>query len=461
MYPLNKNQIIIALTVLILLVPINVEATVPVSSGFASPEDAVLIAIHYEDASDTGHIFANLTQDLVALEYAFTSMLNEGKLDANFPKLVIVATKYYREDNRFETEPTVISFTDSASLVSIHPDSPQFKPKDLGRAYVIKTSLGLLNYEDIIATMLKLSDLNEKNRSIEIKNEEELNILKARPEFKRFMNFQIEGQKSETASGGKVITSSWKAGITHYFLSDEAGNIITEFKTAVTYLAKPSWPPLERTELQGRILAFASDEEVFIYDVHNDIYHTLNLDFQFDDASNKDIFMGMENIQGVGFAVHTKEDKIYVLPFLRMGVLNIIYSLDLNTDEWIRVAEGWEASDMYFENIESKLWIEFVPALPNRRSMNIDVVTKDWTIGQNAPFGDNMVSEEKPQPDDSVPVEKKPMQDEIATESDGLAQETEKPNRVHNGNSVLWLVLPIIAAITILIYIKRKSLFSK
>jgi hypothetical protein len=88
----NKNLVALILAVIILSVPISVSATVPVSTGYKGPGQTVFVVMHYEDASAIRHIQAKLEQDLIALEQAFAKLQNDGVLDPDFPRLVIVAT---------------------------------------------------------------------------------------------------------------------------------------------------------------------------------------------------------------------------------------------------------------------------------------------------------------------------------------------------------------------------------
>lgn len=187
-----KNHAIIMLIILILSVPLQAKATVPVSSGYEGHGGTVFVAMHYEDVSAVEPLQVKLEQDLIALEHVFKTLQSEGKLDPDYPKLTIVAAKYYDLDNRFDGASTILSFTSSATLVCNNPDITQFEPRGLGPAYVIHTSTGLLKYSDLVAMMLLLIELNDRSPTITISNEEELAAAKIHPDFERFMNLEIK-----------------------------------------------------------------------------------------------------------------------------------------------------------------------------------------------------------------------------------------------------------------------------
>ncbi|MBS3976040.1 MAG: hypothetical protein KGZ75_04840 [Syntrophomonadaceae bacterium] len=383
-----KGYGVFILTVLLMSLPLQAEATVPVSSGYKSPGEVVFIVMHYEDASAIAPIQLKLEQDLLALEHAFKTLQKEGKLDPDFPRLVIIASKYYRLENRFETAPAELSFTNSATFVSNHPESPQFEPKELGPAYVIRISTGLLNYRDLAAMMPLLGGLNDQAPRITINSEEKLAVWKRQPDFERLISLINVPEEFGAVAGGFRIAALWKAETTFYSLTDEEGNKILDLFPANIYKGRPAWAPVERPELHARILAYATDEQVIIYDFTKGtyiIYH-LNLDFTFNDRRIQEIFDGMRDAIHVHFAVDAVEDKVYVLPFGRMGWINVVYSLDLDTGAWTRELEGGLVSDEVWKNKQNGSWIDFISAVPDRKIVgNVDILTEEWTEGQNFP----------------------------------------------------------------------------
>ena len=377
---------VFTLTVLLLSLPLQAEATVPVSSGYISPGEVVFMAMHYEDATAIEPILLTLGQDLLALEHAFQTLQKEGKLDPDFPRLVIIASKYYRLEYRFEVSPAELYFTNSATFISNHPDSPHFEPKELGPAYVIRISTGLLNYRDLAAMLPLLGGLNDQNLKITINSEEKLAVWKRQPDFERLTSLINVPEEFGAVAGGLRIAALWKAETTFYSLTDKEGNKILDLFPANIYKGRPAWAPALRPELHGRILAYATDEQVIINDItRGDRYH-LNLDFTFNDPRIQEIFDGMRDAIHVHFAVDAVENKVYVLPFGRMGWINVVYALDLDTGEWRRELEVELVSDEVRRNTYDRIWIDFVSAVPDRKIVgNVDILTEEWTEGQNFP----------------------------------------------------------------------------
>ncbi|MBS3947140.1 MAG: hypothetical protein KGZ57_02380 [Dethiobacter sp.] len=100
---LGKYQgygILLIMTGLLLSLPLRAGATVPVSAGYEGPGGTVFVAMHYEDVSPVVPLQVKLEQDLIAIEEVFKTLQREGKLDPDFPKLVIVATKYFKLESR-------------------------------------------------------------------------------------------------------------------------------------------------------------------------------------------------------------------------------------------------------------------------------------------------------------------------------------------------------------------------
>ncbi|MBS3989478.1 MAG: hypothetical protein KGZ44_05990 [Dethiobacter sp.] len=381
------------LTVLLLSLPLQAEATVPVSSGYISPGEVVFIAMHYEDVSPVGPLQVKLEQDLIAIEHVFKTLQREGKLDQDFPRLVIVAAKYYELENRFETAPAVLSLTNSATLVCNHPESSQFEPKELGSAYVISISTGLLNYRDLMALMLLAGGLNDQYPRITINSEEELAVGVKHPDFESLLNFEVKNEEYGPAIGGYIIASLWRAEEMLYSLMDKDGNKVLDLLPAGIYKGRPSWAPALRPEFHGRILAYASEEQVKIHDLAKGHYHALSLDFTFADTAIHEIWR--DGVQRVRFAMHATENKIYVLPFAaREFYISVVYSLDLDTGEWARELAS-ELGDLtllseVWTNIENRVWTEFVSAVPDGKILNIDILTEELTENQNFPHKKNV-----------------------------------------------------------------------
>lgn len=421
---LVKNYIVIFVSMIVILsVPIGVSATVPFSSGYKGQEQTVFIAMHYEDASPIGPIRAGIEQDLFVLEYAFAKLQSEGFLDPDFPRLVIVAGKHFNVDKRFEIAPTMLSFTDSAFLVCNNPGTRKFAPENLGPTYVISTSIGLLSYEDLAAMMIHLGGLNEATPAITIESEEKLLTARNHPSFKEIMNLSVKRDEENIASGNLRLSTLWDVGKTQYSLIDETGNTITELEPVDIYIGRPSWPPAERSDMQGRLIAYASKDKAIIYDVVKGKYYELNLDFEYKDPGAKQAAAYME-YQRIAFMMHATENKVYVLPFERMNMIIIAYSLDLDTGRWTRELEAWSISDQVWGNIDRGVWIGFVPAITIEKILNVNILTNDEQIAfYNKYFGQNIVKD-----DQAAAVELPAKDQQAGTDKNDIQEETSVVN---------------------------------
>jgi hypothetical protein len=421
----KKHVVMLVLVIIILSVPMNASATVDVSSGYKGQGQTVFIAMHYECVSPVGHIQARLEQDLIALEYAFAKLQNEGFLDPDFPRLVIVAGKHFNIDKRFEIAPTVLSLTNTAILVCNNHDSRKFAPENLGPTYVIRTSIGLLSYEDLAAMMIHLGGLNEATPAITIESEEKLLTARNHPTFKEIMNLSVRIDEENITSGNLRLSTLWDAGKTQFSLLDEAGNTIKELEPVDIYIGRPSWPPAERSDMQGRLIAYASKDKAIIYDIVKGKYYELNLDFEYKDpdAKKEAAFIEYENVE---FTMHPTENKVFVLPFGSRGMIIITYSLDLNTGKWVRELEGRVAHDIIWENKFNGTWYDFVSAVNIRRILNMAILTSDEEIAfYEKYFGQNIVNDDEDQAD----AAELPIKDQAAdTEKNDIQEETSVVN---------------------------------
>lgn len=368
----------------LLLTPGSLMATVPVSTGFEGPGSTVFVIIHHEDASPIGHITSKCERDLIALTYIFKKLQSEQKLDPDFPRLVIVATKYYTLNSRFETAPAELLFTNAANLICSNPDLPQFEPRNLGPAYMIRIATGLLNFSDLTKLILHLSELDNKTPKIKISSEEELSVAVTNADYERFMNLEVKDQQTGVESGGYRVSAIWRSQVKQYMIIDEAGQKVASLEPVPFYTSKPVWPPAGLSKQQGSIIAYASEKQAYVYDILNNRYHVKL--FGEDTISNieQQVSNSVSNqIQLVQFAMCVKTGKVIVMPFGVMGQIDNVFALNLESGEWFLELTGDFISDQVWNNRNNGDWLDFIPATPERRIRNIDIVWQAWTAGQN------------------------------------------------------------------------------
>lgn len=241
----------------------------------------------------------------------------------------------------------------------------------------------------------------------------------------------------------------------HYALLDEHGNTVHDFKSAGIYKGTPSWAPAERPDFHGRILAYASSDQAVIYDIVHGRYHTLNLDFTFGDPSTQELFDIYDGVQRVRFAMHSTENKVYVLPYAaRAFYISAVYSLDLDTGVWVRELEDYTLISEVWENLYNAVWINFVSAAPDRRMGNVDILAEKWIQGQNFPVvnieAGKVVTDERP--NEAEPsVEEEP----ATIPKNEPVQEVEVADVQRDARLYLWFLLVIPAAGLIYLILKK------
>jgi len=453
----------------VLIFPITtVYATTPVTTSYISDNEKVILTMHHEDASLIGEIDAKVRQDLAALEHAFLKLQNDGLLDKNFPRLAIIATMNYDVANRFEAAPTLLYRSDSAFKVSVHPESPKFEPVHLGKVYVIQTSPGLLNFEDLALMMTKLTMLDAQNALISIRNEEELKESRSSSIFDEIMRINFAFGKDNIVQNGLRIEGFWESGNTRYTIVETPETVIKELPQFDVYLGKPMWAPLVRNDMLGRIVALASKDEAMIYDIKNEKQHVLNLNFEYIDPEAKRSAQYMV-YQRVEFAMHEMENKVFVLSFGSMGQIIVAYALDLDTGVWTRELEAGSVSDEVWMNLSHGLWLEFSPALKSNRIENIHVVTNEEEIRNWSEMtGQRFVEEELPEQEPNVPAVEDPteveepsppIEEEIILEEELVIDETEGAVLEQEGTSTLepWTLLLLFAPLAFSYMILRNT----
>lgn len=449
-----KLRLVLTIVIAFFIVsaPLSAVATVEVSTAFQGfAEEPFFICVYYEDVSVIGHVLSALEQNLEALEYIVSRLKIEGKLDMDFPGVIINARKQYEVDNRFETMETTLSFTNSATFVCTNPDVRKFEPVKLGPSYLIETTTGLLSFEDLLALIIRLRELNGETPKITIASEEDLSIGKVNPDFERFKNIQIQYGMPYTSSGNLSLLPVWDAQILRYSLIDPKGNTIEELVPADIYIGHLAWPSTERMDLSGRFIAYASTEKAIVYDAAKDVYHTLDFDFAFQDEYAQREFEWFGRVQRVEFAVHKSEDIIYVFPFGRGLSLTVIYSLDLNSGVWLREYEEWTLYEKVWSNRDAGVWLPLPRATLDQRTINTGFEFVAWQDGQPYPDFMKTVNEilvESPQEEPQEKMTEDQLPEVIPVSEEPLG-ETE------SSFIYLWLLLPALASAVTYLLIRK------
>ncbi|HSW67623.1 MAG TPA: hypothetical protein VLH16_03500, partial [Bacteroidales bacterium] len=91
---------------------------------------------------------------------------------------------------RFEHQPTILTFSPSTDIICNNPDMKQFPPISLGKSYIIRTTTGLLNFDDLLALIVKLPKLTSSNQIISLTEEEELQLAKESKLFQEYWDIE-------------------------------------------------------------------------------------------------------------------------------------------------------------------------------------------------------------------------------------------------------------------------------
>ncbi|HSV88144.1 MAG TPA: hypothetical protein VLH61_05835 [Bacteroidales bacterium] len=368
--------------VFIFLLSSKSRATVPFSVVIESRHGTVLVAMHFEDASEIAKVRASLEQDLSAIEFVFMDLIEKGIVDKAYPRLVIEATKQFTVYNRFETTPTIISRANQVMLVCNNPDVQQFEPIPAGPAYVIETTTGLLNYCDILAMMLMLNELDEKKPVLEINKERPLEKKKRSDVHQKYMKIETPGEISHTGIGNYSLVSIWREGITLYKLVDETLGKEIVLDPVDVYITKPSWNKASKEGINGHAIGYVSTEQIVIYFIGKGIYFRQDIK-----ALSPD---GMP-VQQVKFFTDIASGKIYAVATGVMGAHLAAYSIDLAGGGWQRTFQNmaaYQVSDL-ISSLQFEGAIEpFLPAFRSRLIRNADL--------EFTPYGGIDLEQERP-----------------------------------------------------------------
>lgn len=271
---------LIVLMSCIILAPAPATATVPVSSTIVGQNHSVYVSLYYEDADEGMAVLkARLQQDIHALEHVFRSLQETGELDGRYPILLVRAGYHPTAESGFAPAAATLSRTPAVALTGGFPvEGPLhgiYRTENLGRAYVIDTTTGLLSFDDLLALVLLLPRLNEQNPVLIVNDEEILAQIKNSQKYQAFSNLRLELRPFVTwgtPEGIEGLAPVWQAGVFSYRAYDLLGNRLFELQPLDYYLAKPSWsPPIPR------FLAYTTEKELYFIELFSRKTHRIDL----------------------------------------------------------------------------------------------------------------------------------------------------------------------------------------
>jgi len=289
--------------------------------------------------------------------------------------LVIEATKQFALTNRFETKSTRISLAEQVTLVCNNPDMPQFDPRPLGPAYVIETTTGLLEFNDLLAMIIMLPDLGRKEQVLEIAQEESLDQKKRTRRHRRYVDLNIFADTTSIGPGQNRIASEWQSRTTRYILQGVASDKEVHLEPLEVYITTPTWPPAVPGETSAHILGYASPQKIVLYDIERGVYHMQNIEGISPDGMS---------VQQVRFMKDQESGKIYAVVSGILGTLLGAFSLDLSTGGWERAYQDmplYQASDIINSRMFDGFLLPFAPAFPSGVLRNADVIIEVPTGG--------------------------------------------------------------------------------
>jgi hypothetical protein len=378
-----KVFMILTLIVLIssiILAPAPATATVPVSSTIAGQNRSVYVSLHYEDASEgMAVIKARLQQDVHALEHVFQSLQETGELDGRYPILLVRAGYHPDAESGFAPAAATLSLTPAVALTGGFPiEGPLdgiYRAENLGRAYVIDTTAGLLSFADLLALVLVLPRLNEQNPMLTVSDAETLAQVKNSREYQAFSKLRLELAPFGAGGTPEGLVPVWQAGVFSYSAYDPSGNRLFELQPLDYYLAKPSWsPPI------SRFLAGATEKELYFIEPFSRKTHRIDLTALFPQRY-------LQISESIELAVSPQGDHIYFtlsfnLPEEFWETGNHTYVFAPDTGE-VKVAEAKSpgAAEPAPESSPGAV-AEFVDPLPGYVSPVYQLIGMGWQPGR-------------------------------------------------------------------------------
>lgn len=276
--------LVLTLFILLLFSPANVFSESPWQKHpplLVSQHGSVFIVIHEDESADLAPVIAKMEHDIHALEAVFRQMLEDGRLDGRYGTLVINAGFYGSATARFSHAATKLYRTNRVALsgwpLSLdhivrlrESGARRGEVLNLGRAYVIDTSTGLLTVNDLLALIHLLPAAKE------IRNEAELSAAKEQipPGLVEGMSLGIGPPWvwSYVHVGGDYFTAIWQGGLVTYYLRTTRDGEKVALPVLPHYLLKPVWG-----EWFPRLMVYADEKVLTVIDRHKNKRFTVNL----------------------------------------------------------------------------------------------------------------------------------------------------------------------------------------
>lgn len=281
---------ILTLFIILLFCPTNVFSASPWHKHptlLVSQHGSVFIVIHEDETADLAPIIAKMEHDIHALEVVFRQMLDDGRLDGRHRTLVINAGFYGSATARFSHVTTRLYRTNRAALsgwgISLdaivrlrESGARRGEVLSLGRAYVIDTSTGLLNLNDLLALIHLLPATDDTRAAKEIRNEAELLAAKKQipPGLVDGMVFGIGPPWvwSYVHVGGDYFTAIWQGGVVTYSLRTTKEGEKVPLPVLPHYLLRPVWG-----EWFPRLMVYADEKVLTVIDRYRNKRFTVKL----------------------------------------------------------------------------------------------------------------------------------------------------------------------------------------
>lgn len=286
---MKKLSIIITLIVLLSGITHASSLTEPdeyVSSVVVSRGRAVYAMLTYEKENDSFTIIkAGLEQDIHALENAFKDLVvphSENKSTVLLLRAVEGSRLDSGTDGKENKPIAIVSSTPAAALTRSIPGytgrngilfgGQIMDVSNLGRAYIVDTTIDRMNFSDLLSFVLMLPQLRGQTRTFNV-YENALLQIKDTAEYKKYSSIELDlGQQGMWSTEGKSFVPVWKAGVLTYYLADVDGSKLLKLDPLDHYLARPSWsPPVPR------LIAGATERELIIVDTFSGETHRIDL----------------------------------------------------------------------------------------------------------------------------------------------------------------------------------------
>lgn len=252
-------------------------------------------------------------------------MLEKGIIDRNFKNLVIVATKSFDLTARFEHQPTILTFSPNTNIICNNPDMKQFLPISLGQSYIIRTTTGLLNFDDLPAFLIKLPKLTSGNQIINITEEEDLRLAKDSKPFQEYSDKEYINEITLSQDQyPKIMARVHRGEATYTIFSSEQ----TE-PFEIPLLESPFTPLqfllFKHKEQSNAFVSMACSQRAIMANAKNGLQHPLEF---------KELDTQTQSIHNVRFYHFPERESILTNITGAFGMVLATYLFDLNALEW-------------------------------------------------------------------------------------------------------------------------------